>query len=279
MKYRLFFSPGDGGGGESLDDFIQTDTEGTEGTEGTEQQDQTETEKEPAWFSQLPKEIRENADNKASLGKHKNLSDLALAYIQDEKDLSTAIRFPKKDDAEGIKTFFTKLGMPADAKDYELDNYDLKEEDLANAKEIFRKAAHSASLTKGQAKAMWRHEMALAKVSQKMTAENQKKIEEAFEPSYHKLMESAYPVEAERTKAIKGEISLVAGLFTKNPALAKAFKSTGIVYNAEAMHELASYIKQNTAGKLVDTQGGEQEQKPVGIMGNYSEAFLKAVGK
>lgn len=270
--YRMFFSPDDGGSGGSLDDFLPEDQ--TETTEQTTTED-----KDPAWFSQLPKEIRENADNKASLSKYKNLSDLAMAYIQDEKDLSTAIRFPKKGDTEAIKSFFTKLGMPEDAKDYELDNYDEKEENLAQAKEIFRKAAHSASLTKGQAKAMWRHEIALAKASQKVSASEQKKYEDSFEPSYHKLMESSYPVEAERTKAIKGEIGLVAGMFAKNPAIAKAFKSSGIVYNAEVMHELATYIKSNTAGSLIDTKGGEPEAKKVGIMGNYSDAFLKAAGK
>jgi len=264
-------------GGSGIDDLLPPaeDDPGTGGgTSPSEPED-----KDPAWFSQLSKEIRENADSRAALGKHKNLSDLATAYLQNEKDLATAIRFPKKDDPEGVKAFFTKLGMPEDAKDYELGNFDMKEEDLANAKEIFRKAAHAASLTKGQAKAMWRHEIALSKAAQKLTDDAHKKYEESFEPNYHKLMEAAYPVEAERTKAIKGEIGLVQTMFSKTPALAKAFKASGLVFNAEAMHELAGYIKQNTAGKFIDSQGGQPGEKPVGIMGDYSEAFLKEAGK
>lgn len=276
-------SPDEGAtGGSGIDDFLPPAEEGGEtppADQGGKDGKDGQGDKDPAWFSQLPKEIRENAENKAVLGKHKNLSDLAMAYLQNEKDLGTAIRFPKKDDAAGIKKFFMQLGMPENATDYELDNYDMKEEDLADAKEIFRKAAHSASLTKGQAKAMWRHEMALSKAAQKLSENSQKKYEDSFEPSYHKLMESAYPVEAERTKAIKGEISLIQGMFSKNPAIAKAFKTSGLVYNAEVMHELAGYIKQNTAERFVDSQGGEPEQKPVGVMGNYSEQFLKAAGK
>lgn len=275
------FLPDEGGaGGSGIDDYLPEDAGAENPPADNPSEEQVEQEdKDPAWFSQVSKEIRDNADNKAALSKYKNISDLALAYIQNEKDLDGAIRLPKKDDAEGIKKFFTRLGMPADAKDYELDNYDMNEEDIANAKEIFRKAAHSASLTKGQAKAMWRHEIALSKAAQKMSTDANKKYEDSFEPSYHKLMESAYPVEAERTKAIKGEIGLVQSMFSKNPAFAKAMKTSGVVYNAEAMHELAGFIKQNTAGSIVDSHGGEPDKKPVGIMGSYSEAFLKAAGK
>lgn len=233
---------------------------------------------DPAWFSQLPKEMRENADHKKALSGYKNLSDLAMAYIQNKKDLDGALRVPKKDaKPEEVKAFFTKLGVPEKEEDYELEDFDFKDAQLEIPKQIFRKVAFSSGLTKQQAKNVWLCEAAMSKAYANYNFKQKLALRDNFEPSYHKLLEAEYPVEAERTKAIKGEVDLVKS-FLVETGLGQTMKHNGFIYNAEGMHSLANYIKKHT-GSFVDSKAGEHNDKKIGVMGNYSQEFLKAAGK
>ena len=88
---------------------------------GSENNTQTETEKNPAWTSQLAKDISGNADIMKRLTKFTNISDLAKSYAELEGKIGNSIVKPGKDaTAEETSAFYEKLGRPKDASGYSL---------------------------------------------------------------------------------------------------------------------------------------------------------------
>lgn len=232
---------------------------------------------DPAWFSQMPKETRDNYRD--ALKGYKSISDLADAYMKGKKDLEGSIRIPTKDSSEEEqKKFFNTLGMPESMDEYEFPDGDYASlgVDVEKLRDVFRKAAWQSALTKKQAHNLWIKEMAMTKVMQGHREAEQQAIEKSFEPTYHKLLEAEYPVEAERTKAMKGEVELVQKFLT-DTGLGKLFKDKNIIYDANAMHSISQYVKKHT-GSFVDGVG-DSGKKPAGMMGNYSEEFMKRAGK
>ena len=233
----------------------------------------------PAWHSQLPKEMRENADVIGRISGYKTIADLANALIKSEDAGKDALHLPTKDSTdEEVKAFFTKLGVPEKAEDYALSDYDLDPEAIKKSKEIFMAAAHKSALSKKQAANMWQSQVALYKAVSQLNAEAQQKVKDGFEPQYNKLLEAEYPEATEREKAIKGELGTVTK-FAQELGIGKALAESGLVYDAEFMHKLAGYVKSNSPGEFIQSKGNEPaKDNHGGSFDNYSDAFLKAAG-
>jgi len=232
----------------------------------------------PAWHSQLPKELRENAEFTGRISSFKTIGDLANAYIKSEDSGRNALHIPTKESTqEEVKAFFTKLGVPEKPSDYALSDYDLDPESIQKSKEIFMAAAHRSALSKRQAENMWMSEVAMYKAISKLNAEQSQKVKDAFEPSYGKLLEAEYPEESERKRVIKDELATVTK-WTQEQGIGKALAESGIFYNAEVMHKLAQYIKSNSP-EFVEGKKAPEQKPTGGVFDNYSEQFLNAVGR
>jgi len=278
--FRTMMSPDDGGGAGNppaaepgiTDSIIEGAGGGEGGAGGAGTQDDAP--KDPAWMSQLSKEMRDNKELMDALRGYKNLGDLAKAHFDGKKQLEGMIRIPHKGDSDAdVLAFFNKLGMPLDANEYELSDYDMDPESLKLSKDLFRQTAHKNVLTKAQAKNLWESQVAMAKAVGNIQAKQAQKVIDSFEPRYNALLEPAYPVEADRQAAIKGEIGLVSSMLSESPILAKAMKDSQLIYNPAIMHELASYVKKHTAN-FVDNKGGNKGSQKVGEMGDYSSEFM-----
>lgn len=260
-----------------IDNMIPDTTETQENQEpkqeaGQNQQTQVQT---PKYFSQLKKEIAENEDVKKYAGSHADLNDLINDYTSSKKTLENALVFPGKDATkEQIVEFFGKLGVPKDVSGYTLNNYDMKEDDIKVLKDSFLQAAHKAALSNKQAQHMWAHIIATSKAGMKMISDNDQKMKDSFDPQYHKLMEKEYPVEAERTTAIKGEISL-ARAFMQRTGIGDAVAKSGLIYNPAFIHAIAQEEKSHKPSIIEGSS--ETLKKQEGGM-TYGQEFQDFIG-
>lgn len=96
-------------------------TNNGDNSKGNENGTQTESEKNPAWTSQLAKEVSANADLMKRLTKFNNISDLAKSYAELEGKIGNSLVKPGKDaSADEVNAFYEKLGRPKDASGYSL---------------------------------------------------------------------------------------------------------------------------------------------------------------
>ena len=232
----------------------------------------------PKFFSQLRKDVADSEDTKKYSAGIKDINDLMTGYVSKSKSLESALIIPGEGATqEEIQSFFGKLGVPANKKDYKLSDYDFKGDDFAKMKDSFMEAAHRGALSNKQAQHMWKHLLATAKVGSAMLEAQQKKAKDSFEPSYHKLMEAAYPVEEERTAAIRGEIGL-AKSFLQKTGLAEKFEKSGLLYDPEVIHALALQEKSHKPGFVGSTPGGQKKtENKSGI--TYGSDFSKFIGE
>ena len=101
----------------------------------------------PAWTSQLPKEMRENADLMKTLGKFPKLENIAKSYSELESKLGKSLVMPGEGASEEeVNTFWQKLGKPESAEKYSIEGEHAKG---------FREVAFKNNLTDSQAKAIY----------------------------------------------------------------------------------------------------------------------------
>lgn len=101
----------------------------------------------PAWTSQLPKEMRENADLMKTLGKFPKLENIAKSYSELESKLGKSLVMPGEGASEEeVNTFWQKLGKPESAEKYSIEGEQAKG---------FREIAFKNNLTDSQAKAIY----------------------------------------------------------------------------------------------------------------------------
>lgn len=233
----------------------------------------------PAWLSQLPKDMRENAELSGRISGFKTIADLANAYIKSDDSQKNALHIPTKESTpEEMKAFFTTLGVPEAPTDYNLSDYDVDADAIRKNKELFMAAAHKSALTKRQAQNLWMHEVAMYKAVSQLRAEAEQKYKDSFEPQYDKLLEGEYPEATERKKAIKDELAVVTK-WTQDQGIGKALIESGLAYNADVMHKLARYIKSNSPEFVQGKSAPEQQRIQGGMFDNYSADFLKASGR
>lgn len=95
----------------------------TSGDKATGSENNAQTENNPAWISQLGKEVSGNADLMKRLTKFTNISELAKSYAELEGKIGASIVKPGKDATdEEISAFYEKLGRPKDANSYSVND-------------------------------------------------------------------------------------------------------------------------------------------------------------
>ena len=106
------------------------------------------------WKEFIPEDLKDRAE----WGNIKEASDLFKNYISAQQMISKSVRLPEEGaSAEEIAKFYTKLGKPADMKDYTFEytpkeNYVYKKDSFDF--EPFKAIADKANLTAGQYQAM-----------------------------------------------------------------------------------------------------------------------------
>lgn len=125
----------------------------------------------PAWMSQLPEDIRNDADAMKQLGKFAKIGDLAKSYSELESKLGRSIVQPGKEaSSEEVESFWQKLGKPKDAKSYGIEDAD---------SDSYKAIAYAHNLTDAQAKGLWKSlkEAGIAKVKEMQEALTKKGVE------------------------------------------------------------------------------------------------------
>jgi hypothetical protein len=108
----------------------------------------------PAWTAQLPDDYKNDPDFTG----HAKLGDLAKNYKELKGKAEKSVEIPGDEASDEERTaFFTRLGRPEKAEDYEFETPTLPEgmavsDDLVQG---FRGKAHSLGLNKGQAQALY----------------------------------------------------------------------------------------------------------------------------
>ncbi len=259
-------------------DNLVPDPEVTTEDTGSQVQPEVETKPEvPKFFSQVRKDIADSEDTKKYTAGVKDINDLVSGYVSKSKSLESALIIPGEGSSdEDIQAFFTKLGVPAEKSGYQLSDYDLQNtEGYSKMKDSFMEAAHRGALSNKQAQHMWKHLLATAKAGNAILEAEQQKVKASFEPGYNKLMEAAYPVEAERTAAIKGEIGLTKA-FLQKTGLAEKFEKSGLLYDPQVIHAIAQAEKGHMPSFVESTEGATKETKksPAIEYGSEFENFI-----
>jgi hypothetical protein len=263
----------------NIDNFVE-DPEKNEDPGTSSENSKTEESKPevPKFFSQLRKEIADSEDTKKYLTGIKDLNDLVSSYAGKSKSLESAIIVPGENASEDeIKAFFGKLGVPEDKTGYKLSDYDFQGDEFKLMKDSFMEAAHRGALSNKQAQHMWKHLLATTKASKAMIEARQQKVKDSFEPGYHKLMEGSYPVEEERTAAIKGEIGL-AKAFLQKTGLAEKFEQSGLIYDPQVIHAIAQAEKSHKPSFIQGSGNDKDSEKKTGGI-SYGSEFSEFIGE
>ena len=164
--------------------------------------------------------------------------------LQNEvKSYAGAIKLPTKDSTpEEIKGFFHKIGMPDKEEDYQCDDFDLAPDTAAPLKTLFRQAAFRNGLTRGQAANMWIHEAATIQGFVNVAQQNAQKLIDSYDERYSALLENEIPDVTKRKARIDEEANLVKA-FNGATGLGEYFQKTGLAYNPNFMHALATWYR------------------------------------
>lgn len=282
------------GGGEGTGTGAVESAEATSATTesaetGMEVGQQAEAQYErPKYFAQLNKEKADSEDYK-SLYKYQKIEDLADAFIAQGRDVEAvkekykdSIVVPKSDDAEGLKSFKSALGIPETADGYtltSLKNVQLDDE----TRKMIRDTAYGAMLSDKQADAIG---VALLKSAQmagqalKAQRENAvKTFDTTLTASYKDIANEADRKNtAERDKASYEH-------FMNESGLKDYLDDRGLSYDPAFVKAIAQYARKHTGSapqsNLPTTapnnaQGTGEGQTPAGFYGSaFSEAFKK----
>lgn len=197
----------------------------------------------PAWTSQLPDELKNNADVMKQLTKFGKIGDLAKSYSELEGKLGKSLIQPGKDASEEeLNSFYQKLGKPERAEAYSIKG------DEAQA---FRELAYKNNLTDAQAVSLYEQFKAMGEKAvqqqQLATAQKAKATEDALKAEYG----NAY---ADKLKLLQRGVQTYGG-----PTLGAKLKQSGLLYDqdvvkmfillGEQSQEAGSYNKGTSAPK------------------------------
>lgn len=148
--------------------------------EGTTETGKGSSEDYPAWTSQLPEEIRGNADAMKQLSKFAKIGELAKSYSELESKLGKSIVQPGEDASEEeVNAFYEKLGKPKTADKYSID---------VEGSENFKKLAYENNLSDKQAVAIFNSLRQIGQQTlqqqQQETLQHAKETTEALQAEY-----------------------------------------------------------------------------------------------
>lgn len=274
---------GDGNGSEGTDGQSQQN-EGTEGA-GTQQEGQSGSNEDnnrpmPKYFSQI-NPTKANSDEYKALYGYQKLEDLADAALQLKRENDAlkqsnerTITVPKKDDAEGIKAFKSKLGIPENEDGYTLKNLDVLKVDERGRKAV-AKIAYGAMLTDKQAEAVGASLAVLTKMSiedvRQKQEERVKGFPEALKASYTSLQS-----DTDRQSAADKD-SAAYSAFAEESGLKELLERTGMSYNTEFVKGIAAYARKHAGTKTPGNEPGSGKQSVKKSV--YGSSFADYYGK
>lgn len=256
-KYmRIYFSPDGDGGAPSTGDSTTTTTTapGTETTPTAAPEAQPTPEptyERPKYFAQVNPTKADSEDYKA-LYRYQKIDELADAYLAQSKEMAdlrkkseNSIYVPQSDDAEGIKTFKAKLGVPETADGYTLKSLsDAKLGISDEAKKVIRETAYKGMLSDRQADAIGVSLLKVAELSlknQKAQRENAvKNFDATLTASYSDITsETDRKSAAERDKATYEKFANETGMKTY-------FDDRGLSYDPVFVKAISAYARKHS---------------------------------
>ncbi len=256
-KYmRIYFSP-DGDGGTSAGNDTVPETQPV--TEPSYER--------PKYYAQINPQKADSDDYKA-LYRYQKIDDLADAYIAQSKEMDNlrkkserSIYVPEANDADGIKAFKSKLGVPETAEGYSLTS--LKDSKIDDAtKKMIRETAYGAMLSDKQAEAIG---VALLKTA-KMAAEGIKAQKETIIKSFDTTLAASYDditsetdrkSSAERDKATYSKFAVETGM-------KDYLDDRGLSYDPAFVKAMAAYARKHSG---VAPQSNLPNTRPSGSKG------------
>lgn len=234
----------------------------------------------PKYFSQI-NPTKANSDEYKELYGYQKLEDLADAALQLKRENDTlkqsnerAITVPKKDDAEGIKAFKSKLGIPENEDGYTLKNLDVLKVDERGRKAV-AKIAYGAMLTDKQAEAVGASLAVLTKMSledvRQKYEERVKGFPEALRASYTSLQS-----DTDRQSAADKD-SAAYSAFAEESGLKELLERTGMSYNTEFVKGMAAYARKHAGTKTPGNEPGSGKQSVKKSV--YGSSFADYYGK
>lgn len=234
----------------------------------------------PKYFSQI-NPAKANSDEYKALYGYQKLEDLADAALQLKRENDTlkqsnerTITVPKKDDAEGIKAFKSKLGIPENEDGYTLKNLDVLKVDERGRKAV-AKIAYGAMLTDKQAEAVGASLAVLTKMSiedvRQKQEERVKGFPEALKASYTSLQS-----DTDRQSAADKD-SAAYSAFAEESGLKELLERTGMSYNTEFVKGMAAYARKHAGTKTPGNEPGSGKQSVKKSV--YGSSFADYYGK
>lgn len=226
------------------------DNEGNK-AEGTEKS-QAEA---PAWTSQLPEEIRSNADVMKQLTKFGKIGELAKSYSELENKLGNSINLPGDTASEEeVNAFYQKIGKPDSAEKYSIEDKD------AGA---FKELAFKCNLTDAQAKAFYAEAKNLgAKVmqfSQDQLLEKARSTQDLLKKEYGNDYKT-------KMELCKRGVTTYGG-----KQLGMKLQETGLLYDIDVVKMFITLGEQaGEAGSVTKTATGNQQYKSTAEGGSFT---------
>lgn len=209
----------------------------------------------PAWTSQLPEELRSNADVMKQLGKFGKIGELAKSYSELESKLGNSIVRPGKDASDDeVNAFYQKLGKPETADKYSIDDTEAKD---------FKELAYKNNLTDEQAKGMYQAIKELGENVAKQNNEQLMQLAKATEESLKKEYGNDYQTKLELCK--RGVMAY------GGPGLGKKLQDTGLLFDEDVVKMFIRLGEQNAeAGASVKTAKANTGYKSTAEGGTFS---------
>ena len=221
------------------------------------------------YFTQFPKKYQTEYKDDDFTG-IENVEDLYTAYRGLKAQQKDALVIPTdKSTPDEIKGFFEKIGMPKEGPGgYDTPNF---EGDSApyfdTLAPLFRDAAYSCGLTKGQALRMWANLSASVQSFINVAKDQAETLKGNFDTRYSDFLEKDIP-DATRRSARIAEEKNAAHAFGEATGLTSFFDQTGLSYNPEFTHRLADWYRKIKPMAVFSSDTG-QGKVDNGLRGMY----------
>jgi len=211
----------------------------------------TDYSKSMKYYSQLPKEITEDADTMESVKDCATIADLVKSLKESRKSLSESkideskyIKFPSEDSTlEEKASFLRKLGVPTSKTAYKLN---IAEDEGDNIKELgnkFSEIFYGAALTNTQAQRVFKSIAEAFVEGSKKQEEAQKEYFDSFDKRQTEYLKTLTKVDDE-VKAFKERDLSLTNVFMNDTNLGEELKKSGLLLDPVVLHKIAEYQSQ-----------------------------------
>lgn len=271
---RKFFYDADGGNASAV---------GGEDTNMQNNLDATvESLQRPKYLDQVSPTKRDSDEYK-TLYKYGKLEDLADAMINTAKENESlkknsdrALIVPDPTDEEGVKAFYSKLGVPEKADNYKLSALgEIKTDSDKFVADIIRKSSFEAKLTDKQAN----HIAAMMVSIARQGAENLKNAADLKRKNMDADLIASYDditADIDKQKAAERDRASYNSLI-EEAGLKELFDDIGVTYNPKAVKALASYARKHSGTALTPdiSNGQNKNDKKLFSYGTEFNNFYK----